>query len=140
MLTFLRAQTASLAASLVDFAITFLLVNFLGAWSLGGSMTGTIFGGLCNFLIGRSWVFKSKSDRMTVQMLRYLVVWMGYLLIVTLGIYALTRYAEVNYILSKLIMTGLVGTPYNYLLQKKFIFLSKEPIHNNAGQINEDDI
>lgn len=140
MLTFLRAQTASLAASLVDFAITFLLVNFLGAWYLGGSMTGTIFGGLCNFLIGRSWVFKSKSDRMTVQMVRYLMVWMGYLLIVTLGIYALTRFAELNYILSKLIMTGLVGTPYNYLLQKKFIFLAKEPVRSNGTLIGDDEL
>src|SRR5690606_33775047 len=140
MLTFFRAQTASLAASLVDFAVTFLLVSFLGAWYVVGSMTGTILGGLCNFLIGRSWVFKSKSDRMTVQMLRYLVVWMGYLLIVTLGIYALTRYAVVIYILSKLILTGLLGTPYNCPLQKKIIFLTKKSMHNPVSQINDDGI
>jgi putative flippase GtrA len=140
MLTFLRAQTASLAASLVDFAVTFLLVSFLGAWYVVGSMTGTILGGLCNFMIGRSWVFKSKSDRMTVQMIRYLIVWMGYLLIVTLGIYGLTRFAELNYIVSKLIMTGLVGTPYNYLLQKKFIFLSKQPLQSNENQVSDDEL
>jgi putative flippase GtrA len=58
MITFLKANIASLAASLSDFLITVLLVQWCGTRVVMAAAAGTITGGIINFLIGRHWVFK----------------------------------------------------------------------------------
>lgn len=59
MVTFLKANVASLAASLGDFLMTMLLVQWCGVDVVMAAATGTITGGIINFLIGRHWVFKA---------------------------------------------------------------------------------
>lgn len=123
MLTFFKVQTASLTASLVDFSLTIVCVQFLGIWYILGTVIGTVSGAIVNFLMSRHWVFNSKAKAIKSQAFRYIIVWVGYLLLVTSGIYLLTHYAGVNYIISKVLTAGIIGVPYNYFLQKKFIFL-----------------
>lgn len=126
MITFIKAQTAAFTASIVDFLVTILCVQTFGLWYVLGSVLGTLTGGIVNFSMGRVWVFNSRDNGIKYQVSRYILVWGGYLLLITLGIYLLTHYLGINYILSKVIMTSVFGIPYNYLLQKKFIFLKKE--------------
>lgn len=123
MLTFIKAQASSFTASVTDYFITWLCVSVFGIWYLAGSMIGTIAGGTVNFLIGRNWVFDAKQKDVKRQIVKYLTVWCGNLLIVTTGVYLLTHFLNVNYMLSKIIVSGLFGTIYNYLMQKKFIFI-----------------
>jgi putative flippase GtrA len=125
MITFIKAQAASFTASIIDFLITIVCVQTFGLWYVLGSIMGTLTGGVVNFSMGRAWVFDSRSNDIRSQLTKYILVWIGYLLLVTLGIYLLTQYANVNYIFSKIIITGMFGIPYNYFLQKKFIFLKK---------------
>lgn len=125
MVTFLRAQTASLTASILDFLITILCVQTFGVWYVFGSILGTLSGGILNFSMGRSWVFNSRDSNVKSQISKYIFVWFGYLLLLTFGIYLLSHFSNVNYILSKLIMTSVLGIPYNFFLQKKFVFLKK---------------
>jgi putative flippase GtrA len=75
--------------------------------------------------MGRTWVFNSRDSAVKSQVSKYMIVWISYLLFITVGIYFLTHFADVNYILSKLIMTSIFGIPYNFFLQKKFVFLKK---------------
>jgi putative flippase GtrA len=58
MFTFLKANIASLAASLSDFLITVLLVQGCKTAVVTAAAAGTVTGGIINFLIGRHWVFK----------------------------------------------------------------------------------
>jgi putative flippase GtrA len=125
MITFIKAQAAAFTASIIDFLITILCVQTFGLWYVLGSILGTLTGGIVNFSMGRIWVFNSRENDIRSQISRYIFVWCGYLLLITLGIYLFTNYLTINYILSKAIMTGVFGIPYNYLLQKKFIFLKK---------------
>ena len=123
MSTFFKVQTASLTASIIDFSLTIICVQILGIWYIMGTILGTVSGAVVNFLLGRNWVFNSKVSSIKSQVLKYAIVWTGYLLLVTVGIFLLTHFAGVNYLLSKIITTGIIGIPYNYFLQKKFIFL-----------------
>lgn len=126
MITFIKAQAAAFTASIVDFLITIFCVQTFGLWYVLGSILGTLTGGVVNFSMGRTWVFNSRENDIKPQVSKYILVWGGYLLLITFGIYLLTHYLDINYILSKVIMTSIFGIPYNYLLQKKFIFLKKE--------------
>jgi putative flippase GtrA len=125
MKTFARAQVASLVASLVDFWVTIFLKEGLGFWYVWASATGTIAGGVTNFSMGRKWVFKSYSRQAEIQMLRYLIVWTGYLLLTTSGVYLLTHYTPMTYLVSKVIVSLFMAISYNYPLQKKFVFSKK---------------
>ena len=55
-------------------------------------------------------------------MFRYFLVWTGNLALNASGMYLVTHYAKLNYILSKILIGLLVGVLYNYFLQKRFVF------------------
>ena len=124
MVTFVKAQAASLAATIVDFAVFILLTTVFNCWYLAASVTGTISGGVTNFLLGRVWVFDAMQGKIPRQALKYLLVWIGNLLLVSGGVFVVTEYARITPLASKIIVSLIVGFTYNYLLQKKFVFKS----------------
>lgn len=65
MIIFLKANAASLVASLSDFMMTMLLVQVGKVNVVMAAATGTVTGGIVNFLIGRHWVFRAGDIRVT---------------------------------------------------------------------------
>lgn len=122
MVTFIKAQAASLAATIVDFAVTIILVEVFRCWYLAASVTGTISGGVANFMLGRRWVFKATEKGIPMQAIKYLLVWTGNLVLVSGGVYVVTNYGRINYVLSKILVSIVIGSTYNYLMQKRFVF------------------
>jgi putative flippase GtrA len=122
MITFAKAQLASLIASIVEYWCTIIAVEIFGIWYVWASAIGTMIGGVTNFSLGRNWVFRNKEKTRQVQLLRYTMVWTGYLVLTTFGVFLLTHYAHVNYIISKATVSLLMAISYNYPLQKKFVF------------------
>ena len=122
MLTFIKAQADSLTATLVDFIVTILLVEGFHCWYVVGTAAGTVSGGITHFSLGRSWVFKAGEGKIQAQALKYLLVWIVYLLLNTGSVFLITRYSGASYIYSKVCVSLLMGVSYNYLLHKKFVF------------------
>ncbi len=122
MVTFVKAQAASLAATIVDFSVFIILTEWLNCWYLAASITGTISGGVTNFLLGRVWVFDATQGKIPRQALKYILVWIGNLLLVSGGVFVVTEYARITPLASKIIVSLIVGFTYNYMLQKKFVF------------------
>ncbi|WP_026768397.1 GtrA family protein [Asinibacterium sp. OR53] len=122
MVTFIKAQAASLAATIVDFAVTIILVEVFHCWYLAASVIGTISGGVANFMLGRRWVFKATEKGIPMQAIKYLLVWTGNLVLVSGGVYVVTNYGRINYVLSKILVSIVIGATYNYLMQKRFVF------------------
>jgi putative flippase GtrA len=122
MMTFLKANISSSIASFVDYLITIFLVGFFRADVVLSSATGTICGGVINFLIGRNWVFESKHRKAHHQAMRYGLVWVGNLLLNTGGMYVMTKVLKVHYVVSKLFVSLIVGFFYNYTMQKRYVF------------------
>jgi putative flippase GtrA len=122
MITFLKANMASLVASGSDFLMTVLLVQWCKADVVVAAVAGTVTGGVINFLMGRHWVFKAGDDRAARQLVKYLLVWTGNLLLNTGGVYLLAVGAGFHYVASKVVTSLLVAFLYNYPLQKNFVF------------------
>ena len=122
MATFVKAQAASLTATLVDFGVTILLKEVFHCWYLLASVLGTICGGVVNFLMNRSWVFKAHDKKIHFQAFKYIMVWLGNLALVSAGVFLLTNYVGLSYLVSKVLVSIMVGVFYNYVLQKRFVF------------------
>ena len=122
MFTFLKAQTASLVASGVDFLMTILAVELAGLWYVTGAVIGTVSGGLTHFSLGRTWVFKASDKTIPTQFFKYFVVWNGSLLLNASGVFVVTHYGGINYIFSKVMVSLCVGFFYNYIIQKRYVF------------------
>jgi len=122
MITFTKAQLIALLATGVDFGITWLLVALAGAPPVAGGATGTLCGGVTHFMISRNWVFNAQERKWTGQLNRYVLVWIGNLVLNVSGLWLLTHYTGMNYLIAKIITAVLVAVLYNYQLQKKFVF------------------
>jgi len=61
MATFVKAQVASLSASIIDFLTTLVCTQVFHVWYVLGSVIGTTAGGMVNFMMGRNWVFGAKE-------------------------------------------------------------------------------
>jgi putative flippase GtrA len=122
IVTFAKAQIASLIASIIDYWCTVMLVELVGFWYVWASAIGTVIGGITNFSLGRHWVFRRREKARHKQMIKYLIVWTGYLILTTSGIFLLTHYTHLNYVISKATVSLLMAVSYNYPLQKKFVF------------------
>ncbi|GAA3964234.1 GtrA family protein [Pedobacter ginsengiterrae] len=125
MLRYFKAQASSLTATAVDFLVTLLVANFFSSWYLTAGIIGTVCGGMVNFYINRFWVFDAASKALKWQALKYILVWVGNLILVTLGVYFFTHFFNINYMLSKVFVSISVGISYNYYMQKLFIFSVK---------------
>ena len=122
MITFSKAQLVSLLASGVDFLVTYALVQFLNVPKVAGSATGSICGGVTHFSISRNWVFSAQESKWTAQLTRYVLVWIGNLVLNVSGFYLLTHFTTMNYLLAKIIVSIAVAVFYNYVLQKRYVF------------------
>jgi putative flippase GtrA len=129
MITFTKAQLASLLATGVDFLVTAVLLRWAGIPPVAASarvtfygVTGTLCGGFTYFMISRSWVFNAQEKKWMAQVNRYVPVWIGNLVLNGSGLYLLTRYTGIQPMLAKAITATLVAVFYNYPLQKRFVF------------------
>lgn len=129
MITFTKAQLASLLATGVDFLVTFVLLRWAGLPPAAASgrvtfygVTGTLCGGFTHFMISRTWVFNTREKKWTAQLNRYVIVWIGNLALNAAGLFLLTRYGGIDPMLAKIITATSVAVLYNYTLQKRFVF------------------
>jgi putative flippase GtrA len=122
MITFLKANVASIVASALDYVIFFLLVHFGWMEVAAATVTGMICGGVLNFAMGRTWVFGARDQGTARQVARYILVWVGNIVLTTAGVYVLVKGLDVHYMVAKVGVSVLMGVSYNYILQKRFVF------------------
>jgi putative flippase GtrA len=122
MITFSKAQLASLLATGVDFLVTWLLIRLAGTPIVAGGATGTICGGVTHFLVSRTWVFDAREDKWVAQLNRYVLVWIGNLLLNVSLLWLVTHYTRIGGMYAKVITAVTVAVCYNYTLQKRYVF------------------
>ena len=138
MFTFFKANAASLISSSFDYLVTIIAVQFFGMNVVLGSVAGNVFGGIINFSLGRRWVFSAKGASRKHQAEKYILVWLGNILLNTFGMYILTKTA-INYLIVKTGVSLLVSVGYNYPLQKRFVFKTNskyEIVQDLNGEVN----
>ena len=121
MNVFHKVNISSALACAAEYLVTIAAVFFTTSNVVLASLTGIIAGGIINFLLGRNWAFNAWQGNRSHQASRYLMVWLGYLLLNATGMFLFTKYSIMHYSLSKIILS-LVLVSYNYPLQKKYVF------------------
>lgn len=122
MLKYIKAQFTSFLAFSIDFGMTIILTEVFKVWYLLASFIGGGCGGVFHFTVGRIWVFESYKKKAHLQAFKYLVMWTGHIFLTNLFIYLTTRVLNVNYAISKIIVTVMMGVSYSYIVQKIFVF------------------
>jgi putative flippase GtrA len=123
MKSFIRLQLASVLGSILDFSSTWIWVNWFHAGYIEATVAGNILGGLCLFILCRSWVFKKNNSEIPFQAAKFILVFAGSILLSAAGVYLLTHDFGVQYMISKVICSVLLGVSYNYILQAKYVFV-----------------
>nr|WP_262908868.1 GtrA family protein [Hymenobacter translucens] len=118
----MRQQAAAAAGTAVDFLVTIACVEGLHRWYMLATVLGNVAGGLTNFFINRHLVFRATQQRAPAQGARYLLVWLGGMLLNATGVYLFTQYLHTNYLLSKTLVSLLIGLGFTYPLQVHFVF------------------
>lgn len=137
---FLRAQFSSQLASLTDFSVTIILANVFNVYYVYSTFTGSVCGGIVNCIINYRWTFKSKDCKKRYVAIKYLMVWTGSILLNTTGTYFVTELLghitwlkeflgplfENIFIISKILVSLLVGFLWNYNMQRLFVYKNRD--------------
>ena len=122
MITFIRVQAASILGSIADYLTTIILVEVFHCWYLYANLAGNICGGSLQFILSRNWVFKADKGNTGSQVIKFILFFAGNIFLSAAGVYFFTHYLRINYIISKTLTSVLLGTSYNYIMLKKFVF------------------
>ncbi len=120
--SFIKSQASSFIATAIDFAILVLLTEVFNVYYVISTAIGSAVGAIVSFFLGRNWAFRSKDGKLTYQALRYLLVSITSLFLNTNGVYLLTEFCEIQYIISKLIVSLLVGVFFNFFMFRYFVY------------------
>jgi putative flippase GtrA len=120
--TFSRSTLTSLFTTALDFGTLTGLVELAGVDYVLATWLGTVVGSLSNFTINRLWAFDAKDRPPAGQFLRFLVVQAVASLLHTLGVWSFTRFFELPYQVSKIVISALVYLAWNYPMNRWFVF------------------
>lgn len=131
LLLFVRAQISSQIATFADFLISILLNRWWNVYFLYATMVGTVTGGIVNCGINYKWTFRNSDTRLKYIIMKYIIVWLGSLLM-NIGLtYIITEWfttlpylngQQNAFIIAKVIVSVTVAIGWNYTLQKNFVF------------------
>jgi len=133
---FLRAQFSSQIASIADFALTILLTKVLSLYYVYATFLGSTFGGIINCVINYKWTFRSKECKKRNVAFKYMIVWIGSIILNTYGVYLTTefmkkqpfvsdmlgRFVDDIFLFSKVVVSLIVGLIWNYNMQRIFVY------------------
>lgn len=124
---FLKAQLSSVLATAADFAVTALLFRLCGLHHTWSTLIGSVTGGVVNCVINYEWTFRTGSRSKSGVALRYIVVWVGSIVLntclTTVSVEALRRVIDLKTLMSaKAVMAVLVALLWNFPMQKYFVF------------------
>ncbi len=122
MHTFIKTQAVLVAGSLLDFFVTFCCTDLLGTWYITGNAAGNLTGCMLQFILSRNWVFTEAKQPVPMQVVKYVLMWVGNIALSAMGVYLVTHYLDQHYLVSKLIISILLGVSYTYLVSKRFVF------------------
>lgn len=120
--SFAKSQFSSLLATAVDMSALVFLTEVGGLYYVLSAGIGAFFGACISFILGRNWAFRRKDGKLTLQALRYMMTSATSLVLNTAGIYALTDLIGIQYIISKVIISIIIGVCFNFVMYRYFVY------------------
>ena len=120
--SFAKSQFSSMIATGVDFVIFIFLNDVLQIYYVFASGISAFFGALVSFILGRNWAFRKKDGKLSTQAFRYFLTSGTSILLNTAGIYILTETIGTTPLVSKIIISILVGVFFNFFMYRHFVY------------------
>lgn len=132
---FLRSIVSSQAASWVDMAISFVFFMWLGMYPWLATLCGAAAGGVVNCIINYRFTFRATGCPWRAVAVKYVMVWVGSLLLNAFGTEAFYRLFEAwpwlhnigfamggLFAAARLLVSLIVSLAWNFLLQRNFVY------------------
>lgn len=103
-----------------EFAILFVLTEYAKLWYIISNSAAFLISFWLNFYLNRQWSFKS-SGRLNKQLTLYSMLFCINLLISSILMYTFTNVLGLNYLVSKVFVTGTIFL-WNFVIYKKVIY------------------
>ena len=120
--TFFRSQVVSLIATAVDFSFSILLHHLLSLYYVTATSLGSLAGAMTSFTLGRNWVFLNRHGHIRKQVLRFFVINLFSIFANTTGVFFFKESFEIPFILSRIIVSILIGVFFNFFMNRYFVF------------------
>jgi len=117
-----RHQLGSLVATAVDFGTMIAFVELVGISAVRATALGAALGGIANFALGRTWIFRHQSGRLGGQAARYALVSAAGAGWNALGEHVVHDRAHIQYIAARALVSIFVSLLWNYPMQREFVF------------------
>ena len=116
---------ASGVAFFVDFTGLFFFSEFFGIHYLISAFFSFLLGMLTIYYLSIIWVFEHRAfPQRKIELPIFLLIGIVGLIINQIGMYFITEFADVFYMISKIIVTVIVFA-WNFLARKVFLFTKK---------------
>jgi len=119
---FFRYNVVALLATTTDFSLFIIFTDIFQIWYVASTFVSAIIGGIMAFFLERNWTFVSKDGKLSSQAIKYLIVWIISILLNTMGLYLIVEYINIDQVISKVIVSVIVGIGFNFLMHNFFVF------------------
>src|SRR4051812_33749445 len=102
MIRFIKSQASAGAATSIDFLVTFMLMQVAELGLPLSNVLGNVAGAMTNFSVSSRWVFSDQIHSLNQQILKYVLVWCGYLLLNAMLVSWITSWLDTYYLLIKM--------------------------------------
>lgn len=120
--SFYKSQATSIVATTVDFAVLIFFTEIVGIYYVMSTAIGSAVGAVVSFFLGRNWAFRRQDGSLSYQALKYLFVSSASLFLNTNGVFFITEYFGIQYLISKGIVSLLVGVFFNFFMFRYFVY------------------
>lgn len=147
---FLKASASSQIASWVDMGLSFVLFSVVGLTAYDGFFSkaiGAATGGIVNCCINYKWTFQPKDCSKRAVAIKYVMVWVGSLLLNSFGTAFVTGLlgdlalldsweisTDMRFMVAQLAVSLVVSICWNFMLQRFFVFRNV-PIKDSIKKI-----
>lgn len=121
----------SVLTALIDYVV-FVVAFSLGFGLLASMISGRIFAGSFNFIVGKTIVFKTKAN-LKFELISYIFLAIALMLISMQGIKFISYYSGISEIIAKPICELMIFA-ISFLVQRFFIFTSKAQILDSIDE------
>lgn len=128
-------MATSQASAWVDFITSFAVFAWIGLSGGDSAAAGAIAGGIVNCTLNYKWTFRGSQCPVTNVVIKYMMVWIGSLLLNTYGTEFLTELClgselldswgisrNLRFTIARLTISFLVSVCWNLLLQRTFVY------------------
>lgn len=131
----LKASITSMVSAIVDFGVS--LATFASSLCSSGvaASFGAISGGIVNCTMNYQWTFRHSESQLRCVVTKYVLVWVGSLLLNTFGTMLMTNLLlscplldlldisrNMRFSIARLLVSGAVSIFWNLRLQHDFVF------------------